>query len=123
MNKQPTQSQKYTEIRVSKCKQFPSDLAEISRGNEGWKPRSSLQLRSNPFETSNAHSSPGLVYHGEFARAERKSVSGETVDGVKERDDESGQPETMSYRRQAFAARLSRLVSFSVPSFSPVDVL
>lgn len=48
-----------------------------------------------------------------------KGVSGETVDGVKERDDESGQPETMSYRRQAFAARLSRLVSFSVPSFLP----
>lgn len=51
-----------------------------------------------------------------------KGVSGETVDGVKERDDESGQPETMSYRRQAFAARLSRLVSrfqFRVSSSFP----
>lgn len=52
-----------------------------------------------------------------------KGVSGETVDGVKERDDESGQPETMSYRRQAFAA----LVSFRVFSseFPPpsLDVL
>lgn len=35
----------------------------------------------------------------------------ETVDGVKESDDESGQPETISYRRQAFATRLPRLVS------------
>lgn len=45
-----------------------------------------------------------------------KGVSGETVDGVKERDDESGQPETMSYRRQALASLVSFRFQFRVSS-------
>lgn len=47
----------------------------------------------------------------------------ETVDGVKESDDESGQPETISYRRQAFATRLPRLVSRFQFQVSPHHVL
>lgn len=50
---------------------------------------------------------PGFVYHASGT----EKVFLETVDGVKESDDESGQPETISYRRQAFATRLPRLVS------------
>lgn len=103
-----------------------------SRGNQSWKRglEASIIIVTIIIESFPKHPTRAraLIHPlGSFITTDSrerngKGVSGETVDGVKERDDESGQPETMSYRRQAFAARLSRLVSrfqFRVSSSFP----
>lgn len=116
MNNQPTRSQKYTKTRVSKWKQFPSDLAEINRENEAWKPRSSSSwLLSNPFQRARS-----FILWARLSRRIRASGT-EKVFLVKQSTElKRGTMKAGNQKQWAIVDRRSPLSSrfaFSVPSF------